>query len=134
MAPCRDRLCMSAEAIRLDKWLWQARFCKSRTLAAALVGEGRVRVNSGRVTRPARLILPGDVLTFPQGGVIRVVRVLAPGVRRGPAAEARGLYEDLDPAAVATGTGAGPVGGSLLRQGDGTMPAGEQQRLNDPAG
>ena len=96
---------MSAEAIRLDKWLWQARFCKSRTLASALVAEGRVRVNSGRVTRPARLILPGDVLTFPQGGVIRVVRVLAPGARRGPAAEARELYEDLDPAAEGTGDG-----------------------------
>jgi ribosome-associated heat shock protein Hsp15 len=86
---------MSGESIRLDKWLWQARFCKSRTLAAALVTEGRVRVNSERVTKPARAIGPGDVLTFPQGGAIRVVRVLAAGDRRGPASEAQGLYEDL---------------------------------------
>jgi ribosome-associated heat shock protein Hsp15 len=88
-------------SIRLDKWLWQARFCRSRTLAAALVAEGRVRVNSERVTRPARTIGPGDVLTFPQGGMIRVVRVLAAGERRGPATEAQGLYEDVSPPVVA---------------------------------
>jgi len=90
---------LTPPSIRLDKWLWQARFCKSRTLAAALVAEGRVRVNSERVTRPARVIGPGDVLTFPQAGRIRVVRVLAPGDRRGPAAEAQALYADLDPVA-----------------------------------
>jgi ribosome-associated heat shock protein Hsp15 len=83
--------------IRLDKWLWQARFCKSRSLAAALVIEGRVRVNSERAVKPARDVRPGDVLTFPQGGRIRVVRVMAVGERRGPASEAQGLYEDLDP-------------------------------------
>ncbi len=90
-----------AVSIRLDKWLWQARFCKSRSLAAALVAAGRLRVNSDRVTRPARAIGPGDVLTFPQGGTIRVVRVLAAGERRGPAVEAQGLYEDLSPPVVA---------------------------------
>ena len=90
----------AAATIRLDTWLWQARFCKSRTIAAALVAEGRVRVNSERIVRPARTIGPGDVLTFPQGGTIRVVRVLAAGARRGPAAEARALYEDLAPPAV----------------------------------
>jgi ribosome-associated heat shock protein Hsp15 len=86
---------MSGGSIRLDKWLWQARFCKSRTLAAALVAAGRVRVNSERVTKPARAIGPGDVLTFPQGGAIRVVRVLAQGDRRGPASEAQALYEEI---------------------------------------
>jgi ribosome-associated heat shock protein Hsp15 len=92
--------------IRLDKWLWQARFCRSRTLAATLVAEGRVRVNSERVVKPARSIGPGDVLTFPQGARIRVVRVLAAGERRGPAAEAERLYEDLDPV-VQPGNGPG---------------------------
>ncbi len=87
---------MTEEAIRLDKWLWQARFMKSRSLAAALVSEGRVRVNGERAVKPARTIAPGDVLTFPQGGRIRVVRVLATGERRGPAVEAQGLYDDLD--------------------------------------
>jgi ribosome-associated heat shock protein Hsp15 len=94
---------MTAETIRLDKWLWQARFCKSRSIAATLVSEGRVRVNSERASKPARAIGPGDVLTFPQAGRIRVVRVLATGERRGPATEAQALYEDLDPPAAGGG-------------------------------
>ncbi len=87
----------SREGIRLDKWLWQARFFKSRSIAAQTVSDGRVRVNSERVTKPARTVGPGDVLTFAQGGTIRVVRLLAAGTRRGPAPEARALYEDLTP-------------------------------------
>jgi ribosome-associated heat shock protein Hsp15 len=87
---------MTEGAIRLDKWLWQARFLKSRSLAAALVSEGRVRVNGERAVKPARSIMPGDVLTFPQAGRIRVVRVLGTGERRGPALEAQTLYDDLD--------------------------------------
>jgi ribosome-associated heat shock protein Hsp15 len=81
----------------LDKWLWQARFCKSRGLAAELIEAGSVRVNGTRVSKPGRDISPGDVLTFPQGARIRVVRVLALGLRRGPAPEAQALYLDLDP-------------------------------------
>jgi ribosome-associated heat shock protein Hsp15 len=82
--------------LRLDKWLWQARFCKSRALAAALVAEGHVRVNGTPVSRPGRDIIAGDVLTFPQGARIRVIRILALGQRRGPATEAQELYSDLD--------------------------------------
>jgi ribosome-associated heat shock protein Hsp15 len=82
--------------LRLDKWLWQARFCKSRALAAALVAEGHVRVNGTPVSRPGRDIIAGDVLTFPQGALIRVIRILALGQRRGPATEAQELYSDLD--------------------------------------
>jgi ribosome-associated heat shock protein Hsp15 len=81
--------------LRLDKWLWQARFCKSRAIAAALIGEGHVRVNGMPTTRTSREIGPGDVLTFPQGHQIRVVRVTALGHRRGPAGEAQALYLDL---------------------------------------
>ena len=84
-----------ADRIRLDKWLWQARFFKTRTLAADLVRGGRVRVNGARVSKPAQQVGPGDVLTFPQGRQVRVVRVTAPGERRGPASEAQTLYEDL---------------------------------------
>ncbi|MCC5972455.1 MAG: RNA-binding S4 domain-containing protein [Rubellimicrobium sp.] len=92
-----DRITASAgrETIRLDKWLWQARVSRTRSQAAALVSEGRVRVNSERVTKPARAVGPGDVLTFAQAGRIRVVRILATGERRGPASEAQELYEDL---------------------------------------
>jgi ribosome-associated heat shock protein Hsp15 len=86
-----------AGPIRIDKWLWHARFFKTRSLAARMVSEGRVRVNSVRVTRPGRTLAPGDVLTFAQGDAVRVVRVRAPGTRRGPAPEARALYDDLAP-------------------------------------
>ena len=84
---------------RLDKFLWSARFLKSRRLAAALCAAGRIRV-SGRVVDKAHTrVRVGDVLTFPLGSRIRVVRILALPARRGPAAEARALYEDLNPAA-----------------------------------
>ncbi len=83
--------------LRLDKWLWQSRFFKTRAMAAELVSAGHVRVNGTRVSRPGREVTCGDVLTFPQGAQIRVVRVLALGQRRGPAGEAQALYLDLDP-------------------------------------
>lgn len=85
--------------IRLDKWLWQARFFKTRTLAATVVAGGKVRVDGTPVSKPARTVGPGDVLTFAQGERVRVVRILLCGDRRGPAPEAQTLYEDLsDPA------------------------------------
>ena len=80
---------------RLDKWLWCARFFKSRALAARFCDDGRLRV-SGQVTRKAHYaVRPGDVLTFPLGPYIRVIKILELAVRRGPPAEARSLYEDL---------------------------------------
>jgi ribosome-associated heat shock protein Hsp15 len=87
----------AAAKLRLDKWLWHARFCKSRGLAVELIEAGSVRVNGTRVNKPGRDISAGDVLTFPQGTRIRVVRILALGLRRGPAPEAQALYLDLDP-------------------------------------
>jgi ribosome-associated heat shock protein Hsp15 len=90
----------AAQKLRLDKWLWQARFFKSRTIAAEVIAEGHVRVNGTRVSRPGRDITTGDTLTFPQGPRIRVIRITALGQRRGPATEAQGLYVDLDPAAT----------------------------------
>jgi len=83
--------------LRLDKWLWQARFFKSRSLANVAVSEGQVRVNGIRATRPSREVTPGDVLTFPLGTQIRVIRILSLGQRRGPASEAEALYVDLEP-------------------------------------
>ena len=83
------------DSIRLDKWLWQARFFKSRTFAARLCAEGRVRVDGVPVDKAHYALRVGSVLTFPQMRRIRVVRVLALGERRGPAAEARALYDDL---------------------------------------
>jgi len=98
---------------RLDKWLWYARFCKSRTLASKLCAAGKIRIDGELVHKAHYLVRPGDVLTFPQGPHIRVVRVLQLGARRGPATEARTMYEDLappaprDPAAFQREAGAG---------------------------
>ncbi|WP_052245413.1 RNA-binding S4 domain-containing protein [Halocynthiibacter namhaensis] len=84
-------------ALRVDKWLWHARFFKTRTLAAKQVSEGKIRINSTKISKPARTIVPGDVLTFPKDDHVRVIKVLGIGTRRGPAPEAQALYEDLDP-------------------------------------
>ena len=82
--------------LRIDKWLWQARFFKSRSLAAAFAEEGHLRINGQPTRKAGHAVAEGDVLTFPAGGRIRVVRVLALGYRRGPASEAETLYDDLD--------------------------------------
>ena len=80
---------------RLDKWLYQARFFKTRSLAAKVVTSGHVRVNSTKVSKASHGVSVGDVLTFPQARVIRVIRIEAFGERRGPATEAQTLYSDL---------------------------------------
>ena len=97
-----------ADKQRVDKWLWRARFFKTRGLAAELAGSGRLRINSEHVAKPAQPVRPGDVLTFPQADRIRVVRIEALGHRRGPAPEARTLYTDLDEATVGSDSGAEP--------------------------
>lgn len=84
-------------SLRIDKWLWQARFCKSRALASKLCAAGRVRVSGSLIQKAHHPVRVGDVLTFPQGHDIRVVRIAGLGLRRGPASEARLLYEDLAP-------------------------------------
>lgn len=82
---------------RLDKWLFYAQFFNSRSSAARLCGAGQVRVNRMRVHKPHYALRVGDVLTFPQGRRIRVVRVQCLAMRRGPARSASALYEDLEP-------------------------------------
>ena len=83
------------EKARLDKWLWHARFFKTRSLAATKVSEGKVRVNQVVVTKRSTMVTLGDVLTFMQGDWPRVIRIAAIATRRGPAPEAAALYEDL---------------------------------------
>ena len=97
------------EALRLDKWLWFARFCKSRTQASALCAAGRLRLDGTLIHKAHQAVRPGAVLTFPLGPHIRVIRVLALGVRRGPPTEARTLYEDLDPPPARPAPAAPPV-------------------------
>ena len=81
---------------RLDKWLWCARFMRARTDCAALVGQGSVRINRQPTDKAHARLRLGDVLTVPVHGRVRVVRVMALAARRGPAAEAAGLYEELE--------------------------------------
>ena len=83
--------------IRLDKWLWHARFFKTRSIASKICKGGKVRINGEHAVKASSTVQPGDVLTFPQANDIKVIKVLAPGVRRGPAVEAQNLYEDLTP-------------------------------------
>jgi ribosome-associated heat shock protein Hsp15 len=88
------------EGVRVDVWLWRARFFKTRAQASARCADGAIRhVRAGesmRIDKASRTLRPGDELTFALGGRVVAVRVLALGVRRGPAAEARALYAPLD--------------------------------------
>jgi ribosome-associated heat shock protein Hsp15 len=87
---------------RVDKWLWHARFVKTRGLAGELAAGGRLRINGAHCAKAAHGVRPGDVLTFPLGPRIRIIRIEALGTRRGPASEAQALYTDLDPPAPRT--------------------------------
>lgn len=87
----------TAEKLRLDKWLWFARFFKTRSLAATVVASGAVRINGTRTSKRSAMIKAGDVLTFAKEDHTRVIRIEACGTRRGPAPEAQTLYTDLSP-------------------------------------
>ncbi|MBM3492159.1 MAG: RNA-binding S4 domain-containing protein [Alphaproteobacteria bacterium] len=82
---------------RIDQWLWYARFFKSRTGAAEFCAARRLRLNRQPIDKPSQPVKPGDVLTFPLGPHVRVIRVRALGERRCPPAVARQLYDDLAP-------------------------------------
>lgn len=91
----------SDDRVRIDKWLWFARLAKTRTLAQKLAVSGRVRVNRRKTDNAARPVKAGDVLTIAFDSGVRVLRIAAIGSHRGPAKEAKLLYEDLSPAAEA---------------------------------
>jgi ribosome-associated heat shock protein Hsp15 len=84
---------------RLDKWLWCARVAKTRAECSRFVERGTVRLNRQPVEKPHAKLRPGDVLTLalggPDTGVVKIWRVLSLAARRGPAPEARALYEDM---------------------------------------
>jgi ribosome-associated heat shock protein Hsp15 len=86
----------AASTLRIDKWLWAARFFKTRSLAAAACAGGKVDVN-GEAAKPARGVRPGDLLRVTVPGGQRIARVLALSDRRGSGEVARTLYEDLTP-------------------------------------
>jgi ribosome-associated heat shock protein Hsp15 len=92
------------ERIRIDKWLWHARFYRSRVLAQQASASGLIRVNGARVEKPSDGVVPGDIVTVPRGREIVAVQIEGIAERRGGAAEAQKLYRI--------------VGGSLLDRGD----------------
>jgi ribosome-associated heat shock protein Hsp15 len=86
---------IAEDKIRLDKWLWAARFFKTRSMASQAVAGGKVHVNGQRI-KPARIVRKGDVLQITRDTVTFIVTVLAVSGRRGPAVQARLLYEESD--------------------------------------
>ena len=82
--------------IRIDKWLWWARFFKTRSLSTKIIIKGSVRVNSRRIVKPSVEIKVDDVLTFTSGKSVRVVKVLSLGERRVNYEEARKMYENIE--------------------------------------
>ena len=85
------------DSLRLDKWLWYARFFKTRSAASKMISSGKLRIDGALVNKPHRAVQIGHVYTFAQGPHIRVIKVLALATRRGPAPEAALLYEDMAP-------------------------------------
>ena len=83
------------DSLRVDKYLWFARFFKTRSLATKRANGGRIRINGNKIKKSSDTVRIGDILTFAQGNEIRVIRVLNLGTRRGPAQEAQSLYEDI---------------------------------------
>jgi ribosome-associated heat shock protein Hsp15 len=81
-----------SSSIRIDKWLWHARFCKTRSIAQAKAEAGQIRLNGQRVAKSSAQVRPGDIMTLSAGRDVLVVKVVSLGERRGPAAEARRLY------------------------------------------
>jgi ribosome-associated heat shock protein Hsp15 len=120
-----------AGALRIDKWLWQARFCKSRALASRLCAAGRIRIGGAPIRKAHHLVRVGDVLTFPLGPHIRVVRIAALGTRRGPAPEARTLYEDLAPVPARSAAPAPAADAPALRAPGSGRPTKDERRPTD---
>jgi ribosome-associated heat shock protein Hsp15 len=118
------------ERQRLDKWLFYARVVKSRSLAARLVQSGAVRINREKVAQPSHALRAGDALTITLDRRILVWRVIDTGTRRGPAEEARGLYEDLTPKPDPAAAVAEPAPAAERAPGTG-RPTKKERRLTD---
>ena len=115
---------------RIDKWLFFSRAVKSRSLAAKLVVAGRVRIDSDKAAQASDLVKPGDVLTITLERRIFVWKVLGTGVRRGPAEEARTLYEDMSPPPAPKGEAVADAIPALREAGSG-RPTKKERRQTD---
>ena len=93
-----------ADEQRLDRFLWYARLAKTRSAAQTIARDGHLRIDGRPVDRAHAPIRPGQVLSFPLHGRVRVLRILTLPKRRGPPADARALYEELSPAVDVAGS------------------------------
>lgn len=121
---------MATDRQRIDKWLFFSRAVKSRSLAAKLVVAGRVRINRDKAAQASDLVKLGDVLTITLERRIFIWKVLDAGSRRGPAVEARTLYEDMSPPAAPTGE-APPDAIPGLREAGSGRPTKKERRETD---
>ena len=118
--------------LRLDKWLWYARFFKTRALASKAISNGRFRLDGEVMSKPHRQAKCGQVLTFSQGTRIRVVRIKVLGSRRGPAPEAALLFDDLAPnEPVTERKDSSPLSAFENRQSGDGRPTKRQRRETD---
>lgn len=115
---------------RIDKWLFFSRAVKSRSLAAKLVVAGRVRINRDKAAQASDLVRAGDVLTITLERRIFVWKVLGTGSRRGPAEEARLLYEDISPPPAPKGEAVADAIPALRDAGSG-RPTKKERRETD---
>ncbi|ESZ03178.1 RNA-binding S4 domain-containing protein [Mesorhizobium sp. L48C026A00] len=115
---------------RIDKWLFFSRAVKSRSLAAKLVVAGRVRINRDKAAQASDLVRLGDVLTITLERRIFVWKVLGTGSRRGPAEEARLLYEDISPPPTPKGEAVADAIPALRDAGSG-RPTKKERRETD---
>jgi len=99
-----------ADTMRLDRWLWWVRLTKTRSAAAGIAADGRLRIDGRVIDRAHAAVRIGNVLTFAANGGVRVVRVEALPHRRGPAPEAQACYRRLDQPPAETAASVDAVG------------------------
>ncbi len=117
-----------SETQRLDKWLWYARVTKTRTLATTLVQSGKVRVNRQKTDKPGFTVKVDDVVTVAVHGRVRVLKVRAAGIRRGPAREAAGLFEEIDALGGRSDRDGSDRGADPARAAGGARPTKKERR------
>ncbi len=117
------------EKIRLDTWLWYARFYKSRNLSSKAISSGKIRINSNKITKPAAKVKTHDVLTLNYVNEIRLVQVQSLGSRRGPASEAQSLYIELTGSRIETSNVKSTI--EKLKKDSNKRPTKKDRRLLD---
>jgi ribosome-associated heat shock protein Hsp15 len=115
-------------SLRIDKWLWQARIFKTRTLATKFTVSGKIRLNKARISKASHLVQTGDTLTFMLNDRLRVLEIASIGTRRGPASEAQGIYIDHSPPPVDKSTPEGSQASLAQRDPGAGRPTKKQRR------